>query len=184
MSEKNFNTVNLIIRQEQPGDHKAVFNLIEEAFYPMDVSDHREQFLVERLRKSNAFVPELSLVAEINDQMVGYILLTKVLIRNEDQEHLSLTMAPVAVRPDFQRCGIGSALIRKSHELAKKLQYSSITVLGHADYYPKFGYVEAHQFGISFPFDVPPQNCLVIELFEGALENTNGVVEYPSPFFE
>lgn len=184
MLEKNFNAVNLIIRQEQPGDHKDVFNLIEEAFHDMEVSDHQEQFLVERLRKSNAFVPEVSLVAEIDEQIVGYILLTKVLIRNEDQEQISLTMAPVAVRPDFQRCGIGSALIRKSHELAKKLQFSSVTVLGHADYYPKFGYVEAHLFGIKFPFDVPPQNCMVIELFEGALKNVSGMVEYPLAFFD
>lgn len=184
MLENNFNAIDLIIRQEQTGDHKDVFNLIEEAFQHMDVSDHREQFLVERLRKSNAFVPELSLVAEIDEQIVGYILLTKVLIRNEDQEHISLTMAPVAVRPDFQRCGIGSVLIRKSHELAKKLQFSSVTVLGHADYYPKFGYVEAQQFGIRFPFDVPPQNCMVIELVEGGLSNTSGIVEYPPPFFE
>ena len=176
--------MNLSIRQEQPGDLKDVFILIEEAFRDMEFSDHREQFLVDRLRKSNAFIPGLSLVAAIDDQIVGYILLTKVLIRNKDRERISLAMAPLAVRPDFQRRGIGSALIRKSHESAKKLHYSSITVLGHAEYYSKFGYVEAHQFGIKFPFDVPSENCMVIELFEGALKNSSGRVEYPSPFFE
>ncbi len=183
MSKQKFDLSNLIIRQEDPGDHKVVFDLIEQAFRDMDISDHQEQFLVDRLRRSDAFVPELSLVAEFGDQIVGYILLTKVLIKNEDQQQTSLTMAPVAVRPDLQDCGIGGALIRKSHEVANKLHYSSITVLGHADYYPKFGYVKAQEFGIKFPFEVPSENCRIIELVEGGLKNTTGVVEYPSPFF-
>ena len=175
----------LVIRQEQKHDHACVHQLIEEAFRSMEISDHREHFLADRLRKSDAFVPELSLVAEVSNEIIGYILLTKIFIKNaEGVQYPSLTMAPVAVRPQYQGQGIGGALILKAHELAKQLGFTSVTVLGHADYYPRFGYVKAQQLGIEFPFEVPPENCMVIELVEDGLKNTTGVVEYPSPFFE
>ena len=73
----------IAIRQEESKDFKAVFYLIEEAFKTEKLSDHKEQFLVERLRKSDAFIPELSLIAEIDNKIVGYILLTKLKIKNK-----------------------------------------------------------------------------------------------------
>lgn len=86
------------IRKEESKDYKEVFNLIENAFKNEEYTDHKEQFLVERLRNSELFVPELSLVAEIDGQIVGYILLTKIKIINDNlQETASLALAPVAV---------------------------------------------------------------------------------------
>ncbi|WP_317164274.1 hypothetical protein [Flavobacterium sp. xlx-214] len=70
----------MYIRQEEAKDHQEVFQLIEDAFKDVEYSDHKEQFLVERLRKSASFIPELSLVAVISDIIVGYILLTKIKI--------------------------------------------------------------------------------------------------------
>ena len=96
------------IRQETEKDYPQVFKLVEEAFLDMKESDHREQFLVERLRHSPAFVPELSLVADGDGGVVGYGLMTRVSIRSGKVDAESLALAPVAVRPDRQSMGIGS----------------------------------------------------------------------------
>ena len=76
------NGIKIKIRQENSADFKAVFKLIKSAFKSEQISDHKEQFLVERLRKSNAFIPELSLIAELDNKIVGHILLTKLKIKN------------------------------------------------------------------------------------------------------
>lgn len=172
----------IILRQEETKDFKAVFNLIEKAFESEPMSNHQEQFLVERLRKSQAFIPELSIVAEINDQIVGHILLTQLKIKNGQQEFDSLALAPVSVLPEFQGKGIGGALIKEAHKKAKALGNQSIVLLGHEKYYPQFGYKPADQFGIKLPFEVPKENCMVIELVENGLAGISGVVEYPKAF--
>ncbi|CAL2101777.1 N-acetyltransferase [Tenacibaculum sp. 190130A14a] len=174
----------MIIRQENHYDFKAVFKLIEEAFKNEPFSDQKEQFLVERLRKSDAFIPELSLVAEIDNIVVGHILVTKLKIKNETNVFDSLALAPVSVLPKFQAQGIGGKLILEAHKNAKELGHTSIVLLGHAHYYPKFGYKQAHTFGIKLPFEVPKENCMVIELIENGLKGVQGIVEYPKEFSE
>ncbi len=173
-----------LIRQEKTADYQIVFNLIKKAFETETMSNHTEPFLVERLRKTAAFIPELSLVAELNEQIVGHILLTKIKIKGDTSEHESLALAPVSVLPSHQRKGIGTALIQKAHEVAKALDFHSIVLIGHENYYPKFGYKKAADFGITFPFAAPSKNCMAIELVENGLKNVNGLVEYPKAFFE
>ncbi|MBT30161.1 MAG: GNAT family N-acetyltransferase [Thalassobius sp.] len=172
----------ITIRQEITEDHKAVFELIEKAFKDEVYSDHTEQFLVERLRMSKAFEPALSIVAEVDNKIVGHILLTKVKIKNGDDEFDSLALTPVSVLPDYQRKGVGRKLIEQAHQKAKELDFKSVLVLGHEAYYPKFGYQQANNFGIKFPFDVPPENCMAIELVENVLSGVSGTVEYPEEF--
>ncbi|WP_206022421.1 N-acetyltransferase [Pseudoflavitalea sp. G-6-1-2] len=172
------------IRKEVRSDHKAVFKLIKDAFSNVQYSDHKEQYLVERLRHSAAFIPELSLVAEVNDQIAGHILLTKIEIVNYAQRSVSLALAPVAVHPEFQNRGIGAALIEHAHRTAKDLGYSSVILLGHADYYPRFGYVPVSRFDIELPFEAPDENCLIKILDADTFDYTKGLVEYPKEFFE
>ena len=171
-----------MIRQEKTTDFNAVFDLIEKAFKTEKLSDHREQFLVERLRKSNSFIPELSMVAEIDDKIVGHILLTKLKIKNNQTEFNSLALAPVSVLPEHQGNGIGGLLIEQAHKTAKELGYQSIVLLGHEKYYPRFGYEQADKYGIELPFNVPKENCMVIELTKKGLDGVVGVVEYPKEF--
>ncbi|NLN32838.1 MAG: N-acetyltransferase [Flavobacteriaceae bacterium] len=173
------------IQQEEKEDYDEVFKLIENAFKDELYTDHKEQFLVERLRKSESFIPELSLVAEIDQEIVGYILLTKIkIINNNSQPTTSLALAPVAVLKKHQGKGIGGNLIRKAHGIAKELNFGSIILLGHEKYYPMFGYEMTKNYSIKLPFDVPDENCMLIELTENALENVNGIVEYPKEFYE
>lgn len=173
-----------IIRQEKPSDHEAVFQVVEAAFKDMPISDQSEPFLVNRLRKSEAFVPELSLVAEVDGKIVGHILVSKVKIKSENGEIEALSLAPVSVIPNFQNNGIGSALTMESHRRAKALGFQMILLVGHPAYYPRFGYERASKYGIKYPFDAPNEACMVIELQPDALQNVSGEVVFPKAFFQ
>jgi len=184
LAPKYLKKMEIKLRQENEKDHKSVFQLIEKAFVHEEYSDHKEQFLVERLRKSDAFIPELSIVAELENKIVGHILLTKLEIKNDLESFQSLALAPVSVLPEFQGKGIGSKLIMHSHKVAKDLGYKSIILLGHQDYYPRFGYELCEKYNIEMPFDVPAVNCMVVALVENGLAGVSGKVVYPPAFFE
>ncbi len=109
------------------------------------------------------------MVAELDNRIVGHILLTKLKIKNDRHEFDSLALAPVSVLPEYQGKGIGEMLIKEAHEKARELGYHSIVLLGHKKYYPKFGYKQADFFGIELPFDVPKEYCMAIELTENGL---------------
>lgn len=172
------------IRTEKIADHPIVFKLLEETFANEKYSDQTEPYLVEKLRKTNAFIPELSLVAEIGNQIIGYILLTKIQIDEGVRQFDALALAPVAVLPDFQQQGIGRQLILEAHKKAKQLGHERIILLGHADYYPRFGYEKTSKFNIQLPFEAPEENCMVLSLTTKGLENVSGTVIYPKAFFE
>lgn len=102
------------IRKEEPKDREAVYRLVREAFASAEHTDGTEQDLVEALRQDPAFVPELSLVAEADGEPVGHILLTEAAVGGETV----LALAPLSVKPAFQRQGVGTALIRAAHSTA------------------------------------------------------------------
>lgn len=172
------------LRQEITSDYPAVAEVIKSAFHNVGYSNHREHLMVERLRRSDAFIPQLSLVAEVSDKIVGHILLTKILIHTQKKSITSLALAPLSVIPEFQGKGAGSKLVAEGHRLAKELGFQSIIVLGHADYYPRFGYERANKYGIQLPFAVRDENCMVVSLTENGLSEMSGKVEYPSEFLE
>jgi predicted N-acetyltransferase YhbS len=136
------------------------------------------------LRNSNAFISELSIVEEYDGKIVGHILLTKITIDDDGKIYDSLALAPVSVKPEFQKKGIGGCLILESHKEAKRFGYKSIILLGHEKYYPRFGYQMTSNFGIKLPFNAPDECCMAIELIEGGLKGVSGTVVYPKEFFE
>lgn len=172
------------IRQEQTKDYDTIHKIVELAFRDMEDSDHSEPFLVDRLRQTDAFIPELSLVAEADGKIIGHILLTKVEIVSANKSVPSLGLAPVSVLPDYQNRGVGSALIREAHKRAAELGYDSVVLLGHKDYYPRFGYKQAIDFGIEFPFDAPHAYCMATELRPEGLKGVQGMIQYAPPFME
>ena len=135
------------IRQEQKSDYSEVFDVIKEAFKTEIIINPDEPFLVDRLRKSKVFIPELSLVAELQGRIVGHVLLTKIKINNGEFVSDSLALAPVSVLPTFQGKGIGGMLIKEAHHRAKELGHKSVILLGHEYYYPRFGYQIIEKFG-------------------------------------
>ena len=169
------------IFQETKSDWSKVNDIIKNAFLNEVFSDQTEHLLVPKLRKSASFIPELSLVAKINNEPVGHILFTKITVVNPGQKFNGLSLAPVSVLPKYQNQGIGSTLISQGHLIARQLGYQFIILLGHEKYYLKFGY-NILQENISLPFPAPRQNCFSKELIEGSLNNVKGVVKYDDAF--
>ena len=174
----------LTIQAERPTDFERVFTLVQLAFLNQPYSDQDEHFLVERLRKSPSFVPELSLVAESEGVILGHILLTKVTVGEGTTARTGLILAPIAVFPAWQNRGIGGQLIRAAHERAAALGFDFVVLTGHGDYYPRFGYERASQHGISFAFEVDDANAMVKELRPGGLDGVAGEVVLDPVFFE
>ena len=170
-----------LIRQEQTKDEKAVFTLNNIAF-----NQENEAKLVDSLRKNEeAFIPELSLVAELSEEIIGHILFSKIKIKDENGNlHESISLAPMSVLPDFHKKGIGEKLLLKGLKTAKNLGHQSVIVLGHEHYYPKFGFQPAEKFDIYTSFEVPANVFMALELVENGLKNISGTVIYPKEFEE
>lgn len=176
--------MDLIIRQENKKDYIKSENVVIEAFKSKEGVVPEEKDLVAKLRKSKAFIPELSLVAEFNRKIVGYVLFTKLIIKDGAKEEISLALAPVAVLPEYQNKGIGSRLIVEGLKKAKELGYKSVIVLGHAEYYPRFGFKPASNWNIKPPYNWPDESFMALELEDESLKNVKGTVIYPKEFFE
>ena len=129
------------------------------------------------LRAASSFIPELSLVAVEDGKIVGHILFTKITIG----ESIELALAPLSVLPAYQRRGIGLALIREGHRIAKKLGYNYSVVLGSPTYYPRSGYIPASLYGIEAPFEVQNEYFMAFKLQDDAPQ-VKGLVKYDSAF--
>jgi len=168
----------IYIRKEEFPDFQTVYEVNKSAFNQEDEAD-----LVTLLRKSDAFVPELSLVAVVENKIAGHILFTKISIKSDTGVlYESLALAPMAVLPKYQRQGIGSQLVEQSLEICKSLGYQSVIVLGHEHFYPKFGFVPAEKWNIRAPFPVPPNVFMANELADNGLKDVSGTVIYPPEF--
>jgi predicted N-acetyltransferase YhbS len=168
------------IRKETSDDYSAVYALNKEAF-----EEEGEAKLVDKLRQGKAFIPELSLVATFVNLVVGHILFTKIkIIGDNGVENESLALAPMAVMPKYQKSGIGRQLIRVGLDKARALNFKSVIVLGHENYYPKFGFEPASKWKITSPFEVPDNVFMALELEKGGLKNVSGLVQYPKEFNE
>lgn len=159
----------LLIRVELPRDIPAVREVNLAAF-----GRNTEADLVGTLRESAKFV--LSLVAVLGNRVVGHILFTDML---GSAQRLA-GVAPMAVLPEFQRAGIGSALVRTGLEYLREQSFAGVVVLGHKDYYPRFGFRPAAEFGITTQFDVPAEYLLVAQISGTSLAPGN--VRYQPEF--
>ncbi|PFD31920.1 GNAT family N-acetyltransferase [Bacillus cereus] len=171
----------MTIRQEQKNDYRKTEEVVKQAFLNEEFSDKTEHELVSRIRECDAFIPKVSIVAVV-EEIVGHIMLSKITIEQDGTSVESLALAPVSVAPSHQKKGIGGKLIAAALEKAKELWYGSVVVLGHQEYYPKFGFKKASDWNIKAPFEVPDEVFMAMELRENALQGVEGVVQYSEAF--
>lgn len=166
------------VRAEEPTDFDAIDDIVEAAFGQPD-----EARLVRRLRDSDAYVPDLTLVADDDGEVVGHIMLSYAELKGETTTRV-LSLAPLAVWPGRQRDGVGIALTKEALRLADARGEPLVVVLGHPDYYPRFGFEPARAHGIE-PHDaaVPDEAFMVVRLrsYDPALR---GAIVYPPAFDE
>ncbi len=169
----------VIIRPETEKDYAKITQVNDLAF-----GQKNEGLLVEKLRQTENYIPKLSLVAELNKEVIGHILFYPVTVHSCGSTYSTLSLGPMAVIPAYQRKGVGRQLVFEGLEAAKALGHESVIVIGHPDYYPRFGFRLASKWDIQSPFEVPVEVFLALELVEGALRGKRGTVEYPKEFEE
>lgn len=165
----------IIIRPETPDDISAIYQVNQLAF-----DRENEARLVDTLRSNGAVT--LSLVAQMDDKIVGHILFSPVTVANGDHQWNAVALGPMAVLPAFHKQGIGSALIRTGLKELKTAGHDIVIVLGHPQYYPRFGFKPSKPFGINWEVNVPEEVFMVAELRENALNGKSGIVRYHPSF--
>ncbi|HKP84452.1 MAG TPA: N-acetyltransferase [Blastocatellia bacterium] len=167
----------MIVRPENPEDSDAIRQVVTKAFGRTDEAD-----LVDALRAHGKAL--LSLVATDGDRVVGHILFSRVTIEPEPEGVSAAGLAPLAVLPEFQNQGIGSLLTRAGLEECRGADFDCVFVLGHPEYYPRFGFVPASKYKIKSEYPVRDEFFMVIELREGALAGRRGTARYQPEFDE
>ena len=159
------------VRPEEPGDAPAVRRVNEAAFERADEAD-----LVDRLRGQASRY--LALVAVDEGEVVGHVAFSPVTFHPPRPALSAFGLAPMAVRPDRQRDGVGSALVRAGLAACQEAGAGAIVVLGHPDYYPRFGFEPAASHGIGNEYGAPPEAFMVLELAPGTLGGVSGTAVY------
>ena len=162
------------IRPETEADRPAVRAANEAAFETTLEAD-----VIDVLRGESIEV--ISLVAERDDAVVGHILFSRVTLAEYPELRL-MGLGPMAVIPQYQRSGVGSALVREGLAQCKQLDIHAVVVLGHPEYYPRFGFVRASRYAIRSEYDVPDDVFMIVELKRGALKGVSGLIRYDKAF--
>ena len=178
MTSQNTAGNRVVLRREKKSDWKIVEQITYRAFRfaPPTGSgdDGNEALLARKLRSCPSFVAELDYVAELNGSVIGNIMYTQSKIVSNAGEWETLTFGPVSVLPKYQREGVGSALILKTLETARKLGYRAVLIFGYESYYPRFGFKPASEFGITTSDGKNFAAFMALPLYNGALSGVRG----------
>jgi putative acetyltransferase len=171
----------ITIRTEIPADVTVIHEINTRAF-----GQPGEGNLIDALREQGALVDSLVAVSKDADNnqesIVGHLAVSPVTITNQGVESRALGLGPMSVSPDYQNQGIGSQLVRYWFSHCANASDQLLVVLGHPEFYPRFGFKPANEFGIRWEIDVPPEVFMVAELNPGALDRIQGVVKYHPAF--
>ena len=165
----------ITIRREKPEDIAAIASIIERTF-----KRDAEARLADRLRRAQ--IDHLSLVADDDGAIVGHVMFTPVLLEN-GKKIQGMGLAPMTVLPAYQRRGIGSRLVRSGLEILREKGCPFVIVLGHPEYYPRFGFQPASRFNIKSQWtDVPDDAFMILVMDDDIMKNVSGVARFRDEF--
>lgn len=168
----------MIIRQETEQDYSRIRELVRVAFQTAQVSNGKEQDLVDELRAGPNYLPELALVAEEDGDIIGHSMIIRFYVDGDQRRFEVLYVAPISVVLEQRNRGIGSALIGESFRLAREMGFSAVILVGDPDYYHRFGFQPSVSFGIKNTEGIPDENVMVCELLPDALQGVSGTVTF------
>lgn len=162
---------NYIIRLEKPCDYRNVENLTREAFWNVNVPGCDEHYLVHIMRNHKDFIPELDLVLEIEDKIIGNVMYTKSKLVNEKgNEKQIITFGPISILPEYQRQGYSRILLEYSFEKALNMGFDTIVIFGNPDNYVSRGFKSCKKYNVCLEGNIYPTALLVKELKTGVLD--------------
>jgi putative acetyltransferase len=167
----------IVIRHEKPDDFSLIHQINAQAF-----GQPGEANLVDALRRNGKAI--LSLVADDNGRVIGHILFSPVVIDTGEKQFSGIGLAPLAVSPERQNEGIGSLLVEQGLRQCREVGYPFVVVLGHPNYYPRFGFVPASRFNVKSEYDVRDEVFMIQELQQGSLLGIAGTAKYQIEFNE
>jgi putative acetyltransferase len=169
----------MTIRPETPADIEVIHRVETSAFGRAGEAD-----LVNALRSNGACT--LSLVAEIENQIVGHVFFSPMTFQPDEDENSFnasiIGLGPLAVLPEYQKRGVGSALVREALRQLRESGYDAIALLGNPAYYGRFGFVPAKNYNLRCKYDVPAEAFQVLELRPGVLQNHRGLLLFRPEF--
>ena len=165
----------ITIREERPDDADEVFKVNQQAF-----GREAEAKLVDMLRKAEA--SSISLVAIVDEKLAAHIIFSTVEVERADKGLVAMGLAPMAVLPDYQKHGIGSQLANAGIEACREAGVDVVFVLGHVDFYSRFGFEPAAKFGLFYGTEEFGPYFMALELTPGSLEGLSGLVQYRQEF--
>lgn len=173
----------LTLRMENENDYKNVENLTREVFWNLFSSGCDVHFVLHNLRKSKEFIPQLDYVALKDNQIVGNIIYsTAQIVDNNGKSHEVLTFGPISVANDYQKQGIGSALIKHTLNIAKEMGFKAVFIYGFSNYYSKFGFKNAKYLNVTTPDGKNFDDFMGLELYDGALKKIGGKLILPDAY--
>lgn len=174
----------ITIRNEEEKDYEKVEEITRKAFWNLYVPGCNEHYLVHVMRSHKDFLPELDLVIEVDNQIIGNIMYTKTkLIDNSGEEKEILTFGPVCILPEYQRMGYGKMLMEYSFERATALGYDVIVIFGNPDNYVSRGFKSCKKYNVCLENGTYPSAMMVKELKPDVLGGRKWVY-HQSPVFE
>lgn len=169
---------NVIIRQANDNDIEAIKTIVKEAFYRPGKNEHFNEWeFVDKVRNDSGFIPELCLISAIDDEIVGYKLLSKALVGKEE----GLALGPLAVKPSYQNRGVGKKLMEYGLKKVEESGFNWVVLIG-GDYYTQFGFETGSKYNIVLSHN-HPENIHVKIKFFGSNRDVSGEIKYCDSFY-